>query len=191
MCFKIQLLNKKSVGNSTTFRRDLKGPADIRAGLLALSDEVAGRLRRHGLWAGAVQVTIKDTQLKSIQRQKQLPLSTHLAKDIEAAAWQLVHENWDMARPVRLLGVTALNLTNEPFAVQQSFFNDAPKADPRREALEKSLDAIRGKYGKNAIAGAYVLKNEIGLEELSMEAPHGENDDAAGRQLTKGPLGKK
>ncbi len=181
----------KSVGNSTTFRRDLKGPADIRAGLLALSDEVAGRLRRHGLWAGAVQVTIKDTQLKSIQRQKQLPLSTHLAKDIEAAAWQLVHENWDMARPVRLLGVTALNLTNEPFAVQQSFFNDAPKADPRREALEKSLDAIRGKYGKNAIAGAYVLKNEIGLEELSMEAPHGENDDAAGRQLTKGPLGKK
>ncbi len=180
----------KSVGNSITFRRDLKGPAELRAGLASLSDEVAGRLRRHGFWAGAVQVTIKDTQLKSIQRQKQLPLSTHLAKEIEAAAWQLVRDNWDMSRPVRLLGVTALALTDEPFAVQQSLFDDAPKADPRREALEKSLDVIRGKYGRNAIAGAYVLKNEIGIEELAIEAPK-ENDDAAGRQLTKGPLGKK
>lgn len=181
----------KSVGNSTTFKRDLRGPAELRAGIAALSDEVAGRLRRHGLWAGAVQLTIKDAQLKSIQRQRQLPLSTHLARDIEAAAWELLRANWDLSRPVRLLGVTALALTAEPMAVQQSLFDDAPKADPRREALEKSLDVIRGKYGKNAIGGAYVLKNEIGLEDLSMEKPQEENDDASGRQLTKGPLGKK
>ena len=181
----------KSVGNSTTFKRDLKGPADLRMGLAALSDEVAGRLRRHGLYAGAVQVTIKDTQLKTIQRQKHLVMSTHLARDIEAAAWELVRRSWDMTRPVRLLGVTALALSNEPFAVQQSLFDDAPREDPRREALEKSLDAIRGKYGRNAIAGAYVLKNGIGLEELSIdEAGAGQhNDTDDGRQLTKGPLG--
>ena len=181
----------KSIGNSTTFRRDLKGAADIRAGLASLSDEVAGRLRRNGLWAGAVQVTIKDTQLKSIQRQKQLPLSTHLAKEIEAAAWQLVQDNWELTRPVRLLGVTALALTNEPFAVQQSLFDDAPKTDMRREALEKSLDAIRGKYGKNAIAGGYVLKNEIGLDPLAMEPPQGVGGDEAGRAPTGDPLENK
>ncbi len=182
----------KSVGNQTTFRRDLHGAADIRAGLAALSDEVAGRLRRHGLWAGAVQITIKDPQLKSIQRQKQLPLATHLAREIEDAAWQLVRGNWDMTRPIRLLGVTALALSDEPFAVQQSLFDDAPKADPKREALEKSLDAIRGKYGKNAIAGAYVLKNEIGLDGLAIrEGGAGANDDDTGRELTKGPLGQK
>jgi DNA polymerase-4 len=180
----------KSVGNQTTFRRDLHGAAEIRAGLAALSDEVAGRLRRHGLWASAVQVTIKDTQLKSIQRQRQMPFSTHLAKEIEAAAWELVRANWDMMRPIRLLGVTALALTDEPFAVQQSFFADAPKTDEKREALEKSLDAIRGKYGKNAIAGAYVLKNEIGLDELSMHSGGSEeNEDETGHTLVKGPMG--
>ena len=110
---------------------------------------------------------------------------------IPPAAWELVRRSWDMTRPVRLLGVTALALSNEPFAVQQSLFDDAPREDPRREALEKSLDAIRGKYGRNAIAGAYVLKNGIGLEELSIdEAGAGQhNDTDDGRQLTKGPLG--
>ena len=184
----------KSVGNSTTYRRDLVGAADLRAGLAALSDEVAGRLRRHGLYAGTVQLTIKDNQLKSIQRQKQLPCSTHLARDIERAAWELLQKNWDLRRPVRLLGVTALALTNEPFAVQQSLFAaETPQPDPRREALEKSLDAIRQKYGRHAIGGAYVVNNEIGLDGLAM-APEDlppENDDGTGRQLTKGPLGEK
>lgn len=180
----------KSVGNSTTYRRDLVGPADLRTGLAALADEVAGRLRRHGLYAGAVQVTIKDTRLKTIQRQKQLAFSTHLARDLETAAWELVSRSWDMAVPVRLLGVTALGLTTEPFAVQQSLFEDAPAPDARREALEKSLDAIRAKYGRHAIAGGYVLQSDIGLAGLSMQdGPDPDNADETGRQLTKGPLG--
>lgn len=179
----------KSVGNSTTFKRDLTSPAELRAGLAALADEVAGRLRRHGLYAGAVQITIRDSRLKTIQRQKQLPASTHLAQELEEAAWELLRKNWDMTTPVRLLGVTALALTDTPLAVQQSFFEtDAPKPNPKREALEKSLDQIREKYGKRSIGGAYVVKNEIGLEELSMTPETEENDDGTGRQLTKGPL---
>lgn len=182
----------KSVGNSMTFKRDLKDPTELRAGLAALSDEVAGRLRRHGLYAGAVQITIKDNRLKSIQRQRQLNCSTHLASEIEAVGWELLRKNWDMHSPVRLLGVTALALTKEPFAVQQSFFEtETPKPNIKREALEKSLDHIRDKYGKHAIGGAYVLKNDIGLQELSINADQIENDDASGHALTKGPLGEK
>lgn len=182
----------KSVGNSMTFKRDLKDPAELRAGLAALSDEVAGRLRRHGLYAGAVQVTIRDNQFKSIQRQRQLNSSTHLASELEQVSWELLQKNWDMRRPVRLLGVTALALTKEPFAVQQSFFEtETPKPNPKREALEKSLDKIRGKYGQYAIGGAYVVKNEIGLQELSMNTQQVENEDTSGHALTKGPLGEK
>lgn len=49
----------KSVGNGLTFKRNLVGEADVRAGLYALADEVATRLRAHGLYAAAVQVLIK------------------------------------------------------------------------------------------------------------------------------------
>ena len=180
----------KSVGNGLTFRHDLTSPAEISAALASLADEVASRLRRHGLYASAVQLTIKGADLKSIQRQKQLPMSTHLARDLARESEALVRANWAPGRPIRMLTITALGLTDEPFAVQQSLFGDAPQADPKREALEKSLDAIRQKYGRHAIAGAAAVNNDLGLSALAIEpdSPGGADDGADGRRLVKGPL---
>lgn len=179
----------KSVGNGTTFRRNIRGPAEIRSALNVLADEVAGRLRRHGMWAGAVQVTIRDPDLKTITRQKQLPMSTHLARDLANACWELMEKNWDMARPVRMLTVTALAITEEPFAVQQSLFDDAPKADPRREKLEQSLDAIRKKYGRGAIGAGSILHNDMGLGELAIRPQsEGDGEEEEFDEKVKGPL---
>ena len=150
-------------------------------------DEVAGRLRRHGVWAGAVQVTIRDPDLKTITRQKQLPMSTHLARDLANACWELMEKNWDMARPVRMLTVTALAITEEPFAVQQSLFDDAPKTDPKREKLEKSLDAIRKKYGRGAIGAGSILHNDMGLGELTIRSQQDEEEEEFDEKV-KGPL---
>lgn len=175
----------KSVGNGMTFRRNLKGPADIRPALNVLADEVAGRLRRHGVWAGAVQVTVKDAELKTITRQKQLPQATHLAKDLAQGCWQLMQANWNMQKPIRMLTVTALSITDEPFAVQQSFFEDAPKPDLKREQLEHSLDAIRQKYGRSAIAPGSILKSDLGLGRLAMG---GAAQDEELDEKVKGPL---
>ena len=55
----------KSVGNGMTFRRNLVGLDDIRAGVAALSDSVASRLRRCGMKCGTVQVTIRDPAFKN------------------------------------------------------------------------------------------------------------------------------
>ena len=178
----------KSVGSGCTFRRDLRTPDEIKAGLWAQADEVAARLRRHGLWAGAVQVTIRGTDLKTITRQKHLPMSTHLAKTLAQESWALVQANWPGGKPIRMLTVTALALTEEPFAVQQSLFDDAPKADPRREKLEQSLDAIRNKYGRGAIAPGSTLRTELGLEGLSMSKGEPQGEDAAWDEKVKGPL---
>lgn len=101
----------KSVGNGLTFKRNLVGEADVRAGLYALADEVATRLRAHGLYAAAVQVLIKNPDLKSISRQKPLPWPSHLAREIGGAALELVKANWSLDAPIRMLTVTALNLT--------------------------------------------------------------------------------
>ena len=177
----------KSVGNGSTFRRNIKGPAEIRSALNVLADEVAGRLRRHGVWAGAVQVTIRDPDLKTITRQKQLPMSTHLARDLANACWELMEKNWEMARPVRMLTVTALAITEEPFAVQQSLFDDAPKTDPKREKLEKSLDAIRKKYGRGAIGAGSILHNDMGLGELTIRPQEDEGEEEFDEKV-KGPL---
>ena len=184
----------KSVGSGMTFRRNLVGPADVRAGLGPLADEVATRLRSHGLWAGAVQVTIRDKNLKNITRQKQLPLSSHLASELEQACFELVRDNWSFAEPIRMLTVTALSLTEEPMAQQQSLFDDVPAPDKKREALENSLDAIRRKYGKHAIGAGSVVGNDIGLGSLYVERTKpdetGELTDGedSGHSRVKGPL---
>jgi DNA polymerase-4 len=159
----------KSVGNGMTFRRNLQGEADIHAGLYTLADEVATRLRKHGLCCTAVQVIIKDTNLKSISRQKQLPTATNLAKEISDAAMQLVCANWDLHTPIRMLTVTALNLTDGSEAQQLSLLEPDTPTNTRRAQLEKSLDSIRQKYGKHAIAPGFVLQNDIGLDDIEMD----------------------
>ena len=178
----------KSVGSGCTFRRDLRTADEIKAGLWAQADAVAGRLRRHGLWAGAVQVTIRGADLKTITRQKHLDMSTHLARTLAQESWELVRTNWPAGRPIRMLTVTALALTDEPFAVQQSLFADAPKPDPRRERLEQSLDAIRKKYGRTSIGAGSALRTELGLEGLSMEEEAPDGEEADWDELVKGPL---
>ena len=176
----------KSVGNGQTFRRNLEGEADCRAALISLCDQVAARLRRSNLWAGGVQITIRDPGFRVITRQKQLEQSTHLARELFQAGWELLSRNWNFANPIRMLTVTALSITDEPFAVQQSFFEDAPKPDPRREKLEKSLDSIRQKYGSAAVTPASLVKNQLGLPTPTIQDRPEEED--AGFARPKGPL---
>ncbi|MFQ7002998.1 MAG: hypothetical protein ACLRRT_04490 [Ruthenibacterium lactatiformans] len=159
----------KSVGNGLTFKRNLVGEADVRAGLYALADEVATRLRAHGLYAAAVQVLIKNPDLKSISRQKPLPWPSHLAREIGGAALELVKANWSLDAPIRMLTVTALNLTDGREGRQLSLLEPERPRNEKREQLEQSLDAIRRKYGKTSIAPGNVIKNDIGLEDIEIE----------------------
>ena len=162
----------KSVGNGLTFPRDLTTLADARAGLVSLSDEVASRLRAHGLYAGAVQITVKDAGFKTITRQTQLASPTHLAKDIAGAAVALLRQNWRFPAPIRMLTVTALNVSHGAAAQLSLFEPEAGQDCSRRENLEKSLDAIRDKFGKSAIASGSTLRADMGLGGLKIEEKH-------------------
>ena len=50
----------KSVGNGTTFPQNLTTRIQVRSGIAVLADSVATRLRREGLYAGGIQVTVRD-----------------------------------------------------------------------------------------------------------------------------------
>ena len=84
----------KSVGNGMTFKRDLVGIDDIKTAILALSDTVAGRLRKYEMKCQGVKVDIRDSMFRTISRQKQLPVSTNLAEEIGIAALELICKSW-------------------------------------------------------------------------------------------------
>lgn len=157
----------KSIGNNMTFRRNLVGLSDITLGVTALADEVAYRMRKSGLKCNVVAVIIKDTNLKSISRQKTLANPTHLSRDITRAAIELIEASWSMKAPIRMLSVTGTGLVDADSAAQQlSFFGETGEPNSeRQEKLECAMDRIRDKYGKAAIGKAGTIKNDIGIPE--------------------------
>ena len=144
----------KSVGNGNTFSQNLTKWPEVRTGLSQLSDSVAIRMRAQGLYCGGVAVTIRDAQFKTITRQKRLPESTHLMRDIYQAALELTEAAWREGSPIRMLTVTALHITEAAESYQQLDLLGAPQAEKneKQEKLEQAMDSIRGKFGKGAIA---------------------------------------
>lgn len=153
----------KSVGNGTTFRRNLTGIEDIRAGVTGLSDTVASRLRKYKMKAFGVKVDIKDPQFKVISRQMQLDNPTNLTETIADTAMEIITKHWRMRDPIRMLTITAINLCDENQAQQLSLFADENISVEREEKAERAMDDIREKFGDNAISFGSLIKNDIGL----------------------------
>ena len=144
----------KSVGNGTTFPQNLTRWEEVRSGLAVLSDSVAGRLRRQGLYCGGVALTIRNAQFRQFSRQVRLDAPTHQQKDIYQTALALARQSWHAPDPIRALTVTALYLTDSADSFQQLDLLDgaAAQREEKQERLEQAMDAIRGKYGKGAIS---------------------------------------
>ena len=153
----------KSIGNAITYRRNLVTLEDIRAGLLPLAASVGRRLRAQGLKAGGIQISIKNPEFKTIDRQQQLATPTHATREIYEAALALLLRSWRVGAPIRLLGVTAISLHGGEGG-QLSLF-DAPQEETRGDALDSTLDEIREKFGKGAVKRASILKNDLGIDE--------------------------
>ena len=143
----------KSVGNGLTFPRNLTTREEVRQGLALLCDQVAVRLRRHHLKAGTVQLTIRDPEFKDICRQQPLDAPTCTARELHRAAMDIVARAWRPNAPIRALTVTAHNLIpEEECAEQQTLFDlQAPRRRDKVEKLERAMDAIRHKYGRDAL----------------------------------------
>ena len=162
----------KSVGNGITFSRDLKSSEDALTAVTSLSDTVAGRLRKYGFKAKGVKVDIKDASFKSISRQKQLVKPTHLSSDIKQAAMELISSSWRFPDPIRLITVTAINLTDGEEGEQLSFFGNgyssdsesAAAAEEKSDSIEKAMDDIRRKFGDSSITFGQLLNNDIGID---------------------------
>lgn len=146
----------KSIGNGETFSTDLTADGDIRRGVSLLADSVAFRLRRHRLKATTLQVTIRDPKFRDICRQKPLPGPTCVSRELADAAMELIHASWQPGAPIRAVTLTAHNLVPEEEAAQQlDLFGagDLLRRD-KLEKLERTVDGLRQKYGRQAVRPA-------------------------------------
>ncbi|WP_163855003.1 DNA polymerase IV [Paenibacillus elgii] len=149
----------KSIGHATTLPVNYTDRADIHRVFLNLSDQVGRRLRRQGLVAETVQISIRDPDMKTITRASKLPEPSESADDFYRAACQLFDAHWKEGLPVRLLGVTLQNLTaKQELAVQLDLFSY--QKQPVKEKLNQAMDALRDKYGEGVILTAGMLGDD-------------------------------
>jgi len=146
----------KSVGAETTFGEDTDDLEEIRTTLLELADRVGRRLRREGYLAEGVTLKFRDHDFQTLTRAAMLAQPTDLGDDFFRAAWGLFQVLDWRGKRVRLLGVTATRLTGAggQRGDQLHLFQRVAES---KERLARTVDAIRERFGSDAIARASLL----------------------------------
>lgn len=156
-------VENKGIGNSTTLAKDVTTEVEAREVLLWLAESVGGRLRKERQKAKMVSMEIKYHTFQTVSHQKQLARATSSDQMIYETACQLFSELWS-GEPIRLLGIRTSKLVDEAEPEQMNLFDyqsvlekDIPQ-DEKHKKLDQALDAIRKKFGEDAVTRGTFLK---------------------------------
>ena len=154
----------KSIGNSTTFPKDITNKEELEQILLALTEQVTFRLRKYNLLANVVNVQLRTNKFENFSHQSRLDFTTANTKNIYEKAKKLLGEMYKKGVPFRLIGLKVDDLVDKD-EVQLSFFSK--EDDAKQEKLDKIIDKINEKYGINSVerAGKMNLDNVVKSKE--------------------------
>lgn len=147
----------KSISRSITLSKDITDIERAMTVILALVEEVGEDARRKNFKGKTASIVIRYADFKTITRQKTIAPS-FLTREIYTACCELLKDNWDSGKPVRLLGVGISNAYTDNYAHEQlSIFdvNEELQDDvTKEEKLEKTIDTIRSRFGKDKLVRA-------------------------------------
>ena len=137
----------KSISAETTFDMDLTRRADLEAHLWRLSEKLARRLKENVLSAGGVVLKLKTKDFAIRTRAARLPSPTVLPDRLfDAASTLLAREAIGTA--FRLIGIGASPLLPLTDADHGDL---ADTETPRRAATQAAIDALRQRFGDEAV----------------------------------------
>jgi DNA polymerase IV len=167
----------KSVGHEQTYVTDLHAVAEVEREVLRLCDAVAARLAPTGLAGSTVTVKVRFSDFVTITRSATPSVPVAATSVLTAVARELVAAV-DPAPGVRLLGVSVSGLVAADAAHQLSF-DDVIHRDPDGLHVQRTVDAIRNRWGTDAIGPAALLQRDgLNLRRRG-DAPWGPNDPSA------------
>jgi DNA polymerase-4 len=142
----------KSISHETTFPEDVGDQYVLRSCLVELVEQVARRLRRHGLRGRVVELKVRFADFQTITRSKTLAEPSDITQELLAAGVELLTKK--LPEPhlsVRLLGFGVHDFDGSCVIQRQLF--DEPERDRQRQ-LDRIADQIADKFGKAAIGRA-------------------------------------
>lgn len=147
----------KSVSHSTTTPHDLTSEEEVKIIMYVLSESIAARLREQGLTTSCIQLSIRDNELYTYERQGQFAVPLNNAAEIFQKAFELYKTHHTSQKPIRSIGISACKLSKNEYK-QLSLFPDVNDSE-KNDRLERSIDAIRKRFGHHSVARGIMLAN--------------------------------
>ncbi|MFQ5741363.1 MAG: DNA polymerase IV [Acidobacteriota bacterium] len=151
----------KSLSHETTFLEDTADLERVRKTLLALSEEVTRRSRRHEVAAARVTLKLRYADFTTFTRQSSLPQATNDARSVYGVACKLLDRFLPLQREVRLLGV-CLSRFESCRQGREDLFGKQASADSR---LNAAIDQITAKFGQASLRKASLLDHPLQEED--------------------------
>ena len=167
----------KSVGHGITTVKDLEKPEQVWAVFLELTQNIGHKLRVHELSAEGVAIHIRDNTLCTRQWQTKLDLPTQssMMPSIGSAkrAFRVFEAKYGWHHPIRSVTVQAINLIPQDTPRQIGLFVDIERQE-KLERLEKCIETIRQRFGKDSIRNGVLLQDlQLPPEKAEITMPTG------------------
>ena len=149
----------KGIGNSVTLPEDISNIDKLEEILSALTEQVTYRLRKQNMLARVVNVQLRNKDFVDTSHQRKLSNATASTREILEVAKELLEQMYRKGTRIRLVGVRVDDLTDKE-EMQISLFSNEEKNE-KQEKLDKTIDALKEKYGYHFITRA----GNMGAEE--------------------------
>lgn len=143
-------VERKSIGNSKTFSKDLIEDREILFELNQIAKKVSQRAKNAGKVGNNISITIKFNDFKTITRSKKINSYINEEKTLAEEAIGLFLDNYSFDKGIRLMGVSLNNIiSSENIKEQLDIFTDY---ENRRDIkLKKAILQLNKKYGKEVV----------------------------------------
>ncbi len=143
----------KSISAETTFERDIADFRPLEQCLWSLCEKVSSRLKAHALAGSTVTLKWKSADFKIRTRARSLGDPTQLAARIFDVGRDLLRHEVGQTR-YRLLGIGVSN-------IEEAAHGDlADLIDSRTAKAEHAVDALRAKFGRDAVVKGLAVEEE-------------------------------
>lgn len=150
----------KSIGNSSTLPFDVKIKDEAHTALLSIAEIVAGRLRDSGFFAGALVVSIKNSDFRVVSRTVTLDEQVNCTNAVYSYCCDIFDDMWD-GEPIRQIGIRAEKLSRENY-VQMSLFGH--NWDKNQKA-DEAADIIRSRFGQDSVMRSSLLNSPFYIRD--------------------------
>ena len=144
----------KGISHELTLKEDAISKQELYQHLRTLSEMVSKRIRKENKYAKVICVILKDNNFKRYSHQKKLKNQVNSYNEIYNYSKEILNEFYKNEK-IRLIGIRLDDLTEEK-TYQTSLFDKHSEKD---EKIDKIIDQINDKYGKQVLKRASNIDN--------------------------------